>query len=165
MILSKIFKSFKIVCVVEHQLSGVNSNQLKVACEDGFFIHPVKITGGFVSCVIMVRVNKNLKWDLLETNDAFVVVDLGHTVILAVYMPTLDCWYSYQLSNERFAKACATVSKFFHKIPASGIGILLCGDFNTDLTIPRLLWSQISLSSLPKDLTVATNRKNYYLCS
>ena len=49
MILSKIFKSFKIVCVVEHQLSGVNSNQLEVSCEDGFFIHPVKITGGFLS--------------------------------------------------------------------------------------------------------------------
>ena len=69
--------------------------------------------------------------------------------------------YRNEQSNERFAKACASVSKISHKIRASGKAILLCGDFNTDLTIPSLPWSQILLSSLPKDLTVATNSRNY----
>jgi hypothetical protein len=146
------------VCIVEHQLSGVNSNQLEVSCEHEFFIRPAKSTGDYSSGGIMIGVNKSLKCVLLETNDTFVAVDLGHTVILAVYMPTN---YRNEQSNERFAKAYASVLKISHKIRASGKPILLCDDFNADLTIPSLPWSQILLSSLPKDLTVATDSRNY----
>ena len=66
------------------------------------------------------------------------LVDLGHTVILAVYMPTN---YRNEQSHERFARACSTVSKIFHKIKAYGKAILFCGDFNTDLIIPSLPWT------------------------
>ena len=124
-ILAKILKSFEIVCVVEQQLSGVNSNQLDVSCKHKFFICPARITGGRPSGGIMIGVNNSLECVLLETNDTFVVVDLGHIVILAVYMPTN---YRNEQSNERFAKACARVSKISHKIRASGKAILLCGD-------------------------------------
>jgi len=87
-ILVEIFKSFKIVCAVEQQLSGINSNQLKVSCDYEFFICSAKITGGRPSVGIMIGVKNSLKCVLLETNDTFVTVDLGHIVVLAVYTPT-----------------------------------------------------------------------------
>ena len=80
------------------------------------------------------------------------------SVILAVYIPTN---YRNEQSNERFAKACAKVSKISQKIQASGKAILLCWCFNTDLTTPNLPWSQILLSLLPKDLSVAANSTNF----
>jgi len=55
-ILAKIFKSFDVVCVVEHQLSGVNSNQSEVFCDHEFFIRHAKITGGHPTGGIMIGV-------------------------------------------------------------------------------------------------------------
>ena len=48
------------MCVVEHQLSGDNSNQLEVSCEHKFFIRPAKVTEGRPSGGIMIGVNKSL---------------------------------------------------------------------------------------------------------
>lgn len=156
-------RQFNVVCLQEHLLTSENFGLFEQLNQKTVFMHEAKRSSvrGRPSGGTAIITDSSLECQKLESCEFFLAVDFpgpGGFVLITVYLPTNLNTLS---SEKRFSEACGRLSRLLIRL--GNRRVLVCGDFQCDLTNPSNKLSEIFFSVIPAgyDLCEKTDAYTY----
>ena len=129
-LIDEFINDYHIVCLQEHLLSSTSSSFLQRSTSHQLFLINARTNfnrpSGGLACFVK-RSLSGLNPTCLCSNDHFLAIQLGNTVIINTYLPHNACGID---SMTRFAKACSSLCSGVKQFADSKLTYLIVGDLN-----------------------------------